>query len=260
MDSKTVATFAAGTLFGAASVALYYRASRKQQQASSETSRKIVILFGPPGAGKGTQGPSISEKYGIPQLSTGDMLRAAVRNQTEIGLKAKAVMESGNLVSDDIVVGIISDRIKEADCTNGFILDGFPRNIPQCNALDNLLAESGEAVTTVLALEAPHEILEERVCGRWMHKASGRSYHVKFRPPKSLPAGAEPTVDNMKDDETGEALYQRGDDTKEALKKRLQSYNEKTVPILNHYESIVSRVNADQHPDTVWQEIDALNL
>merc|ERR1712054_104975 len=123
--------------------------------------REVLILFGAPGAGKGTQAPKIVEKYGLAHLSTGDMLRAAVAAGTEVGKRAKAVMESGGLVSDDIVVGIIKDRINEEDCKNGFILDGFPRTVPQA------------------------AILEERICGRWIHKASGRSYHVKFNPPKT---------------------------------------------------------------------------
>merc|ERR1711972_1150195 len=156
----------------------------------------------------------------------------------EVGKRAKDVMASGGLVSDDIVVGIISDRIKEPDCKNGFILDGFPRTIGQAKALDALLAKSGEKVGLVMALDVNAAILEERICGRWMHKASGRSYHVKFAPPKSMKLGAEgqPDPSTMKDDETGESLYQRADDTAEALKSRLSSYYGKTVPILDHYK------------------------
>ena len=153
--------------------------------------RKIVILFGAPGAGKGTQAPKIVDAVGIPQLSTGDMLRAAVHAQTEVGKKAQAVMKAGGLVSDDIVIGIISDRIKEPDCKNGFILDGFPRTVGQAKALDKLLAKGGETVNSVIELSVPDSVLEERICGRWIHKASGRSYHVKFAPPASQQLGSD---------------------------------------------------------------------
>merc|ERR1712216_968755 len=196
-----------------------------------------MILFGPPGAGKGTHGPKIEDLLGIPALSTGDMLRAAVAAGTEVGKKAKAVMDSGGLVSDDIVVGIIRYRIKEDDCKHGFILDGFPRTLAQTKALDKMLAEEGACVTKVIELEVPDSILEERITGRWIHKKSGRSYHVKFAPPKSMVLGADgkPDPASMKDDETGEALMQRSDDTAKALKNRLASYHKETTPILNHY-------------------------
>jgi adenylate kinase len=219
--------------------------------------RKIMILFGPPGAGKGTQAPRIVETVGIPQLSTGDMLRAAVAAQTPVGIKAQAVMKAGGLVSDDIVCGIIADRIKEKDCKNGFILDGFPRTVVQAKALDALLAKQGEAVNSVVALEVPDSVLEEPICGRWMHKASGRSYHVKFAPPASmqLDAQGKPVVATMLDDETNEPLYQRGDDTAAALVKRLNSYHSKTTPVLQHYGPFVRRVNANQHINNVWGEV-----
>ena len=129
--------------------------------------RKVMILFGPPGAGKGTHGPKIEDKLGIPQLSTGDMLRAAVAEGTEIGKKAKGLMAAGKLVGDDIVIGIIKDRIQQSDCDTGFILDGFPRTLPQAKAVDALLAESGECVNSVMSLEVPDAVLEERICGRW---------------------------------------------------------------------------------------------
>merc|ERR1712188_154265 len=176
--------------------------------------RKVMILFGPPGAGKGTHGPKIVDLLGIPQLSTGDMLRAAVSAGTPVGMKAKALMSAGKLVGDDIVVGIISERIQEADCANGFILDGFPRTLAQSQMLDELLAKTGDCVTNVVALTVPDGLLEERICGRWIHKKSGRSYHVKFHPPKSL-AGQKPSAKTMLDDVTGEPLMQRGDDTAE---------------------------------------------
>lgn len=221
--------------------------------------RNIMILFGPPGAGKGTHGPKIEDLLGIPQLSTGDMLRAAVAAQTEVGKKAQAVMKAGGLVSDEIVVGIIRDRIKEEDCKFGFILDGFPRTLVQAKALDKMLAEEGACVTKVIELQVPDEVLEERICGRWIHKKSGRSYHVKFAPPKSMKVGADgkPLPASMKDDETGEPLMQRPDDTASALVKRLQGYHNETVPILNHYapNGIVKTVNANQKMDGVWGEV-----
>jgi len=218
-----------------------------------------MILFGPPGAGKGTHGPKIEDMLDIPQLSTGDMLRAAVAAQTEVGKKAQAVMKAGGLVSDDIVVGIIRDRITEEDCKFGFILDGFPRTLPQAQALDKMLAAEGAVVTKVIELQVPDEVLEERICGRWIHKKSGRSYHVKFAPPKSmkLDGDGKPIAESMKDDETGEPLMQRADDTATALTKRLKGYHDETVPILNHYEpsGVVRTVNANQSMDGVWGEV-----
>ncbi|CAK9018500.1 unnamed protein product [Durusdinium trenchii] len=219
--------------------------------------RKIMMLFGAPGCGKGTQGPKIVETLGIPQLSTGDMLREAVAAGTEVGLKAKEVMASGGLVSDEIVIGIIADRIKQPDCVTGFILDGFPRTLEQAKALDALLAKSGEAVSLILEFGVDPAILEERICGRWMHKASGRSYHVKFSPPKSMQlADGKPVPDSMKDDETGEALYQRADDTAEALVASLEGYHTQTVPILDHYQDkgIVKKIDAGKEINDVWAE------
>lgn len=218
--------------------------------------RNILILFGAPGAGKGTQAPKIEDLLGIPQLSTGDMLRAAVAAQTEVGKQAQAVMKAGGLVSDDIVVGIIRDRIKEDDCRFGFILDGFPRTLAQARALDKMLAEEGACVTKVIELEVPDSVLEERITGRWIDKPSGRSYHVKYAPPKSmkLDANGKPIPDTMKDDVTGNQLMQRPDDTSEALTKRLKSYHRETVPILAHYRphGVVRAVNANQDMDDVW--------
>ena len=161
-----------------------------------------MILFGPPGAGKGTQGPKIEELLALPQLSTGDMLRAAVAAQTPVGKKAQGLMKAGKLVGDDVVVGIIKDRITQPDCKNGFILDGFPRTVAQAKMLDQLLGAKGEKVSKVLALDVPDSILEERICGRWIHKKSGRSYHVKFSPPKSMKTGEDgkPIAASMKDD------------------------------------------------------------
>lgn len=196
---------------------------------------------------------------GVPQLSTGDMLRAAVAAQTEVGKQAQAVMKAGGLVSDDIVVGIIRDRIQEPDCKFGFILDGFPRTVKQAKALDAMLAEEGACVTKVIELQVPDEVLEERICGRWIHKKSGRSYHIKYAPPKSMKTGPDgmPIVESMIDDITGEPLIQRPDDTATALVKRLKGYHDETVPILKHYQpgGVVRTVNANQDMDGVWTEV-----
>jgi adenylate kinase len=223
----------------------------------SEAKRQILILFGPPGAGKGTHAPKIVDTYKTPQLSTGDMLREAVAAGTEVGKQAKAVMESGGLVSDEIVVGIIRDRIKQDDCGAGFILDGFPRTVEQAKALDAMLAEGSERVSKIIEFAVPDEVLTERICGRWIHKSSGRSYHTKFAPPKSYDGSSTPSPENMKDDETGEDLMQRGDDTAEALVKRLEQYHSQTIPILQHYSAdcYIAKVNANQDIDAVWKEI-----
>jgi adenylate kinase len=223
--------------------------------------RNILMLFGAPGAGKGTQAPRIVETLGIPQLSTGDMLRAAMAAKTEVGMRAKAAIQAGALVSDDIVVAIIAARIEEDDCKNGFILDGFPRTLAQAQALDKMLQAKGERVTRVMAFDIPDSVLEERICGRWIHKPSGRSYHVKFAPPSSMKqdANGNPIPESMKDDETGEPLMQRGDDTKEALVNRLAQYHGSTVPILAHYEThnIVKKVNANQGIEKVWADVES---
>lgn len=221
--------------------------------------RKIMMLFGAPGAGKGTQGPKIEDELAIPQLSTGDMLRAAVAAGTEVGKKAKDIMASGGLVTDEIVIGIIADRITEPDCQTGFILDGFPRTLAQAEALDKMLAKIGERVSLVVAFDVDPAVLEERICGRWLDKKSAKSYHVKFAPPKSmkLDAQGKPIKETMLDDDTGAPLYQRADDTAEALKSRLDSYYSQTVPILDHYRpaGIVNTVDGGQPMDKVWTDV-----
>ena len=254
------------TIAGVAAVSAglgYFLASASKKQ--EKQWRKIVILFGPPGAGKGTQAPKVVAKLQVPHLSTGDMLRAAVAAQTEVGKKAQAVMKAGGLVGDDIVVGIIRDRIREDDCRTGFMLDGFPRTMAQTVALDAMLKESGEAVTAVVEFNVPDQRLEARICGRWIHKSSGRSYHATYAPamPASLKAagaGAEACADNMKDNETGEQLIQRKDDTKEALGNRLREYHSSTTPILDHYKPTgnVHRINADQKKSHVSADVVAL--
>ena len=180
-----------------------------------------LILLGPPGAGKGTQANFIREKYGIPQISTGDMLRAAVKAGTPLGRAAQKVMDAGQLVSDDIIIGLVQDRLKQPDCQRGYLFDGFPRTIPQAEALKR----AGVPIDHVLEIEVPDDEIVARMSGRRVHPASGRSYHVKFNPPKV--AG--------KDDLTGEPLIQRDDDREETVKKRLEVYRAQTRPLVDYY-------------------------
>lgn len=214
--------------------------------------RNIIILTGPPGSGKGTVGVKMEQLMGIPQLSTGDMLREAVAAQSEEGKLAQSVMRSGGLVSNEVVMKIIQQRIQKEDCKMGFILDGFPRNLEQTYLLDELLASHALAVSRVVALQVPDHILEDRITGRWVHLESGRSYHVKYNPPKSMKDGKL----IMLDDKTGESLTQRPDDTPEALVTRLQNYHTATVPILDHYHNkgIVLFIDGSHTPSQVWEE------
>lgn len=180
-----------------------------------------LILLGGPGAGKGTQSTFIKEKFNIPQISTGDMLRAAVKAGSPLGIAAKKVMDSGALVSDDIIIGLVKERIKEADCANGFLFDGFPRTIPQADAMK----AAGVALDYVVEIAVDDSEIVDRMSGRRVHVASGRTYHVKFNPPKI--AG--------KDDLTGEDLIQREDDKEATVKKRLDVYHEQTEPLIDYY-------------------------
>jgi adenylate kinase len=180
-----------------------------------------MILLGAPGAGKGTQATFIKEKFNIPQISTGDMLRAAVKAGTPLGLEAKGHMDSGGLVPDAVIIGLVSERIKEADCANGFLFDGFPRTIPQADAMKS----AGVGIDYVVEIDVPDSAIVERMSGRRSHPASGRTYHVKFNPPKV--AG--------KDDLTGEDLVQRDDDKEEVVKKRLDVYHSQTKPLVDYY-------------------------
>jgi adenylate kinase len=180
-----------------------------------------LILLGAPGAGKGTQANFIKEKYNIPQISTGDMLRAAIKAGTELGLAAKKVMDAGQLVSDDIIIGLVKERLKDADCANGYLFDGFPRTIAQADAMK----DSGVKIDYVLEIDVPDDLIVERMSGRRSHPASGRVYHVKFNPPKV----------EGKDDVTGEPLVQRDDDTEETVKKRLAVYHNQTEVLLGYY-------------------------
>ena len=180
-----------------------------------------VILLGAPGAGKGTQAGFITKKFGIPQISTGDMLRAAVKAGTELGLKAKSVMDAGGLVSDDLIINLVKERIAQPDCANGFLFDGFPRTIPQADAMK----AAGVKLDYVLEIDVPFEAIIERMSGRRSHPASGRTYHVKFNAPKV----------EGKDDVTGEPLVQREDDKEETVKKRLDVYSQQTRPLVAYY-------------------------
>ena len=180
-----------------------------------------LILLGAPGAGKGTQAAYICQKYGIPQISTGDMLRAAVKAGTELGVAAKKVMDAGALVSDDIIIGLVKERIAQPDCAKGFLFDGFPRTIPQADAMKN----AGVKLDVVLEIDVPDEAIIERMSGRLFHTASGRSYHVKFNPPKT------PGVDDV----TGEPLTQRDDDKEDTVRKRLAVYQSQTRPLVDYY-------------------------
>lgn len=180
-----------------------------------------LILLGAPGAGKGTQATFLCQKYGIPQVSTGDMLRAAVKAGTPLGIEAKKVMDAGGLVSDDLIIALVKERIAQPDCTKGFLFDGFPRTIPQAEAM----RAAGVKIDAVLEIDVPHEAIIERMSGRRTHQPSGRTYHLKYNPPKV--AG--------KDDVTGEDLVQREDDKEETVKKRLQVYQDLTRPLVDYY-------------------------
>ncbi len=182
-----------------------------------------LILLGAPGVGKGTQAAFICEKFGIPQISTGDMLRAAVKAGTPLGVQAKAVMDAGGLVSDDIIIGLVKERITQADCANGFLFDGFPRTIPQADAMK----AAGVKLDAVLEIDVPFADIIARMSGRRVHMASGRTYHITHNPPK---------VEGV-DDVTGEALIQRDDDQEETVRKRLDVYEQQTRPLVDYYQS-----------------------
>jgi len=182
-----------------------------------------LILLGGPGAGKGTQANHIKENYQIPQISTGDMLRAAVKAGTELGLKAKEYMDAGGLVPDDVIIGLVKERIKESDCEKGFLFDGFPRTIPQADAMK----EAGVPIDAVVDINVPDEEIIKRMSGRRAHLASGRTYHIVFNPPK----------EEGKDDVTGEPLVQRDDDKEETVRKRLEVYHDQTEPLIDYYKN-----------------------
>lgn len=190
-----------------------------------------VILLGAPGAGKGTQAQFITETFGIPQISTGDMLRAAVKAQSPLGVAAKKIMDEGGLVSDDIIIGLVKERLEQPDCSNGCLFDGFPRTIAQADALRN----EGIRIDNIVEIDVPDEEIIKRMSGRRVHPASGRTYHVIFNPP---------AVEG-KDDVTGEPLVQRDDDAEETVRKRLKVYHDQTEPLVGYYKELAGNSTAD---------------
>ena len=189
-----------------------------------------IILFGAPGAGKGTQAKELIKKYEIPQISTGDILRTAISNQTQLGLEAKKLMDQGKLVSDEIVNGLVEERLQDNDCEKGFILDGFPRTVFQAEELDKMLKNLGKSIDKVVALDVRDSEIVERITGRRISKATGRIYHIKYNPPV---------------DEKLEDLYQREDDTEEIVVKRLTAYKNQTAPVLDYYKTQGKVISVD---------------
>lgn len=192
-----------------------------------------IILLGAPGAGKGTQAQFLMQQYGIPQISTGDMLRAAIKDGTPLGLAAKEVMDAGQLVSDDIIIGLVKERINKPDCSKGFLLDGFPRTIPQADAMK----DNGVLVDHVIEFDVPDDVIVERMSGRRVHPASGRVYHIRYNPPKS----------EGKDDVTGEELVIRPDDVEETVRKRLAIYHDQTARLVSYYRKEADAGNTQYH-------------
>ncbi len=209
-----------------------------------------IILLGPPGAGKGTQAGKIIDKYKIPQISTGDILRAAVRDGTELGKEAKKYMNEGKLVPDSVVIGIIRDRLKEDDCKNGYLLDGFPRTIAQAEELDKILEEMGSKLDCVISIEVPDEEIIQRITGRRMCKECGAVFHIKYSPPKQ---------DNICDKCSGE-LYQRDDDKEETVKERLDVYKQQTEPLKEYYKNknILKEVAGTGDINEIFASIDEI--
>ncbi|KAG8858499.1 adenylate kinase [Tulasnella sp. 330] len=207
-----------------------------------------MILVGPPGAGKGTQAPKIKEKYCVCHLATGDMLREQINQKTKLGLEAKKIMDTGGLVSDDIMVNMVKEQLENnKECRDGFILDGFPRTVPQAEKLDAMLASRKETMDHVVELQIADQLLISRITGRLIHPASGRTYHKEFHPPKK--AGI--------DDVTGEPLIQRSDDNVETLRKRLGAFHSQTGPVVDYYKKkgIWTGIDAAQSPNVVWEHM-----
>ena len=207
-----------------------------------------ILMMGPPGAGKGTQAARFVKKYHIPQISTGDMFRAAVKEGTPLGLKAKAYMDAGALVPDEVTIGIVRERLAKSDCNDGFILDGFPRTVSQADALDKILSELGKNITCVLNISVPADYLIERAVGRRICRKCGATYHVKFHAPKA---------DNVCDFCGGE-LYQRADDNAETMTKRLAAYEESTLPLIDYYKSagVYVEIDGRQSIDKVSEDLE----
>jgi adenylate kinase len=226
---------------------LFAEFSRRMHCASKPNNK--VIFIGPPGGGKGTQSPKLTEEYCWCALSTGDMLREAVSKATDLGKKAEAIMKRGDLVPDELVIGLIQNKINSPECRYGAILDGFPRTMVQAQKLDQFLAADNSKIDKVIEFNIRDELLNERITGRRVHKSSGRSYHVKYNPPK---------VDGI-DDVTGEPIIQREDDKEDILKKRLGAYHEQTVPILDYYRSQNKLVtlNAEESINDIWKNLKA---
>lgn len=208
-----------------------------------------VILLGPPGAGKGTQAERIRSDFGLVHISTGDMLREAVAKGTEMGVKAKSFMDAGDLVPDDVVIGIVVDRLTEPDCEKGFLLDGFPRSIVQAEELDKALAARGKQITLALAITVGEEELVERLTGRRLCRECARPYHVAFKPPET------PDVC----DECGGELYQRSDDTEETVRNRLDVYRRQTEPLVDYYrtQGVLAEIEGEGDPDEIYGKIEA---
>lgn len=209
-----------------------------------------LILMGLPGAGKGTQAERIVEKYGIPHISTGDMFRAAIKGETELGLKAKSYMDAGELVPDEVTIGIVRDRLAEPDCDKGFLLDGFPRTVAQAEALEELLDSLGRKLDYVINVDVPEQLLLDRLTGRRVSPTTGRTYHVIFNPPKV----------EGKCDIDGSELIQRDDDKPETVKKRLEVNQKQAKPLFDFYndKGYLRNINGDQDIDKVFEEIDQL--
>jgi adenylate kinase len=206
-----------------------------------------VILLGPPASGKGTQAARLEDKLGIPHVASGDLFRYNLKNETELGLKAKTYMDAGELVPDDVTIAMVLDRLSRDDCEDGALLDGFPRTIPQAEALDEALEEEGESIDLVLNIQVPEDVLIKRVTGRRLCRQCGASYHLEYKPPE------EPGVC----DKCGGELYQRDDDTEETARKRLQVYREQTQPLVDYYrdKDILVNIDGDQSIDEVTESL-----